>query len=1039
MARVGLSKLQSVMPNPCVRVAPADSDRGRFAWSFRVSQTMTRHRCRPLQRGARTWATGFALFGVLLAVLLWVRPGFAGDPRRVWRTIETSSARVHYHADIEVVAQRVASYIDEINGHLSREVGWELTQPLEIVLTDGTDSANGSATGFPFNTMRLNVTAPDDMSALGDYDNWYLGLITHEHTHILQMDCITGAPAIINALIGRRLSPNQAQPRWLLEGLAVFHESRFSTGGRLRSSMFDMWLRADVLDDRLMRIDQMFNGPRRWPRGHVWYLYGSHFFRWIAETYGYDVLPAIVRDTSADLIPYGINRHIRRVTGRTYEQLYPAWQQSLRESVARQMEQVHRRGLREGTRLTHLGYTAGYPRFVPPVAQSRGGFAELVYYSATGHRRSGHYRVVLDAPTKVRPGSEELIVRAGGTTNATFLPDGSMIYNTVVPWRNNYWFHDLQYIGPKQTDVGGIWKRPKRLTHGRRVHGPDVSPDGESIVYTRDSKGTRTLMIASLGPDHQVTGARVLVPSAPFEQAFTPRFSPDGALVAYSAWTTGGYRDIRIVDVETGQFRNLMKDRAIDMHPVFSPDGEYLLFTSDRTGIANVYAYHMPTGKMHQVTNVRTGAYHPELSPDGTTLIYVGYTSYGYDLWAMPFDPSRFLEPEPYEPERGEGQIHVTQRRWESKPYNPLPTLRPRALEIDYAPGTYGKALSITTRGADAVGNHSLALTVNFETSKLIPYAGLHYGYYRLPFDYHSHVFTHVAPRLGPVIRDKPTRWDARTIAWTNGIQFHEPHEFEHQTYGFSYSIAQTTGDIPVGRDMDPYAPVRHEPLRGNVGVFRASWFYSNVEQFAMGVGAENGLWLSAFVDVADTYTGSDYSVYAFGYGIAGYVGLPWMQHHSLALHLGGAISWSNYPGQGLYYVGGFMETKLRDIINQTMFQGAFVLRGYEPGTFAGSQYHLANAEYRFPIATIDRGLATLPMYLSNLSGNLFVDYGGAFETLNMDDFTEPFHTGIGAELFANIQFGYQGSALVRLGYAKGFGDLAIPGGQWYLVASSPF
>src|SRR5439155_13222152 len=108
------------------------------------------------------------------------------------------------------------------------------TEFTEIVLTDDTDDANGSATAIPYNTIRLFVTAPDDLSPLGDYDDWYLELVTHEYTHIAHTDNISGIPAIVNAVIGKSYAPNQIQPRWILEGLAVVEESQHSSAGPSR-------------------------------------------------------------------------------------------------------------------------------------------------------------------------------------------------------------------------------------------------------------------------------------------------------------------------------------------------------------------------------------------------------------------------------------------------------------------------------------------------------------------------------------------------------------------------------------------------------------------------------------------------------------------------------------------------------------------------------------------------------------------------------------------------------------------------------------
>lgn len=987
--------------------------------------------------GHRPWTWLACL--VLLWLLSLPTPSHAGDPYLEWWTIHTPHARIHYDKGLEPIADRVADLYERLHEEMGAGLAWSPSHAVEIVISDDTDSANGSATAFPYNTIRLFVTAPDDMSPLGDHDDWYLALLSHEFTHILHMDNITGAPALVNAIFGRTMAPNQAQPRWLLEAYAIIHESRHTTGGRMRSSMFDMYLRADVLDDRIMGIDQMSHTPRRWPQGNVWYLYGSRFLGWVVDTYGYDILPAVAADTGSQLIPYGVNRNIRRVTGQTYEQLYPAWIQHLREHYRKQLDPVHRRGLREGKRLTFRGERFGNPRFVPPEARSVPGHAEVLVHRADSHGRAGFYRVVLDSPTQSRPKDELLLVRADGQASASYTPDGSLVYSAVEPWRRTYFFHDLHRIGPKQRAPSGMETAIERLTFGHRARDPDVSPDGRRIVYTVNHRGTSYLKIADLAPDGSVRNSRTLVPSARYEQAYTPRFSPDGKRVAYSVWTRGGYRDIRIVDVATGKFRQLMKDRAMDMQPTYSPDGKYLLYTSDRTGIANVYAHELETGTLHQVTNVRLGAYQPELSPDGSTLVYVGYSSYGYDLWGMKFDPDDFLGPLPQLPNRPQYPVEPPRRQWERRPYNPLPTLRPRAYSLDYGPGTYGQALKVEATGSDAVGHHSIALSANFETEKTMPFASGRYSYNRLPFTYYSSLFTSVAPRKGYLVNDTEPVWLARTVGWTNGIIYGKPRAFESQSYGLSYSIAQTHGDLPVGKELNPYARVGRDPVRGNIGVARASWAYSNAERYSMSVGPERGFTLGASVDLADLYTASDYSIYAFGYQSTAYLPMPWLDHHTLALHLGGAVSAGDYPRRGLYFVGGFADTTIQDVINNTVFQGGFVLRGYEPVSFIGSQYHLANAEYRFPIMTVDRGVSTLPFFLQRIAGNLFVDYGGAFDRLDVENFRDQFHTGVGAEVFLDLQLGYYSLLNVRMGYAKGFGEFAVPGGQKYLAIAAPF
>jgi hypothetical protein len=76
-----------------------------------------------------------------------------------------------------------------------------------------------------------------------------------------------------------------------------------------------------VLEDNAAPLDVFSNVPRRWPQGNIWYLYGSFFLKWIAETYGEQAIRAMIDDYSRQIVPFGVNRSVRRATGRTFEEL----------------------------------------------------------------------------------------------------------------------------------------------------------------------------------------------------------------------------------------------------------------------------------------------------------------------------------------------------------------------------------------------------------------------------------------------------------------------------------------------------------------------------------------------------------------------------------------------------------------------------------------------------------------------------------------------------------------------------------------------
>lgn len=222
-----------------------------------------------------------------LALALLLAPSLSraqpSDPRLVWRTLETPHFRVHYYNDMAPIARRVAEVAERAVDRLHGPLGWSPSSPVQVVLSDETDDANGSATAVPLNTVRLFVTAPDDLSVLHQYDDWLATLVTHEYTHILHADNISGVAAILNAVAGKQWAPNQIQPRFILEGLATYEESLHTHGGRLRASQWEMALRADALAGNLQTLDQLANGPNRWPHGTLWYLYGSYFMQYRSE------------------------------------------------------------------------------------------------------------------------------------------------------------------------------------------------------------------------------------------------------------------------------------------------------------------------------------------------------------------------------------------------------------------------------------------------------------------------------------------------------------------------------------------------------------------------------------------------------------------------------------------------------------------------------------------------------------------------------------------------------------------------------------
>ncbi|MFI5302477.1 MAG: TolB family protein, partial [Polyangiales bacterium] len=653
------------------------------------------------------------------------------------------------------------------------------------------------------------------LSALSDYDDWYTELVTHEYTHILHTDHITGLPAIYNAIFGKVYSPNQMQPRWILEGLAVLEESKFTSAGRERSSTFDMFLRADVLEDNIAPLDQVSHNPRRWPQGNLWYLYGSHFLQWIQDKYGADALKQVAEDYGQQIIPYGINRAIFRATGKTYIELYEDWKTFLADRYGKQKAAVEALGVREGRRVTTHGVNAYHPRYAPKT--EAGTTRRIVYARGDGHLTDGLAALDLDAATSTWSRGP-LLARTAGSASVNFLSNGDLLYDSIEVSRQVYFLWDLFRL--PVASFGTTAVQGTRLTTGLRSTEPSVSPDGRQVVFTINGKGTTSLGIADVDVDGAGTlgPVRELLHSATYAQVYTPRWSPDGKTIVFSAWHKGGYRDIQTIDVATRAVKDITHDRALDTGPVYSPDGGTIYFSSDRTGIANLYAYDVATKALKQVTNLVNGAYQPDVSADGKHVAYVGYTHLGYDIFELDVDRGKWVDapayvddrPPPSEPPPTLGLI--------PRDYDPLPTLRPHTWAIATQPDAFGQALSITTSSTDLVGHHAISVTGTLSLANGTPGIDASYSYQRLPFDIRAHGFRYVGMSGGYRFSDKTPTWVEQTIGGDVGISYPYSTSFWAHSFAASYSFEQRRPVDALPRTYDPYAQPNVFPQSGVLG-----------------------------------------------------------------------------------------------------------------------------------------------------------------------------------------------------------------------------
>jgi hypothetical protein len=486
----------------------------------------------------------------------------------------------------------------------------------------------------------------------------------------------------------------------------------------------------------------------------------------------------------------------------------------------------------------------------------------------------------------------------------------------------------------------------------------------------------------------------------------------------------------------------------MDVDPRFSPDGRYLVFSSDRTGIYNVFARELASGRLYQVTNVIGGAFQPVVSPDGQRLVYMGFTSEGFDLFTTPFDPWSWTLAQPFANARPEpasdvssladspdakpgetlGGVLTTERS-----YRPWAYMYPRSWVLEYQsdPLGLGDSGRVQFTVGDPAGNHGLSFDV------LVPGGGdasvrVDYAYSRLWPSLGLSATRTAALANDLLIDGEPTNYKQHVMTASANVGLpvlRKPESSADILFGYTYGVFGPADPLPV---PDPTHGITQPPLRGpNANVF-LTWVYSNAHGWPYSVSFQEGRRLQLQLVVADPSIGGRFTTTQPTWSWTEYFTPPWARLHAFALLYGGGISIP--PGRAVFGLGGFVE---QDIVRNLFLnrkQGPGFLRGYNSNAFVGDQFHVASLEYRLPLLWLERGYDTFPIYLRRLHGALFADAGNAFFGRFKP---QDLRYGVGAELRFEMSLFYYIETQIQLGYARG---LSKGGGDHvYFVTTFPF
>lgn len=107
------------------------------------------------------------------------------------------------------------------------------------------------------------------------------------------------------------------------------------------------------------------------------------------------------------------------------------------------------------------------------------------------------------------------------------------------------------------------------------------------------------------------------------EMSFAPSFNPTGVNEIVFSGTNEGYSNIYKLNFDEGNIRQLTFDKAIATSPSWSPDGEKIVFVSDKTGVRKLYIMDKNGDNVELISEGRGVYDKPSWSPDGKLISFV--------------------------------------------------------------------------------------------------------------------------------------------------------------------------------------------------------------------------------------------------------------------------------------------------------------------------------------------------------------------------------------------------------------------------------
>lgn len=545
---------------------------------------------------------------------------------------------------LDRIAREAGAIFENLYNIYSKTYSITLPEKTTVLVIDN-EMPNGFAA---YNFNFITIWAHDfDYNLRGTHD-WLKGVCAHEYAHIVSITSSSKLPPSIpwlqfgwfshpnqpNRLEALHVYPGEILPVWFAEGIAQYEDSRHGTDSW--DSHRDMILRTLTLSGKLLSWAHIGVFAGKGDDFEKSYDHGFSLVKYISETYGYEKVVSILRECKT-FFRVDFDVSLRKVLGISSQKLYTDWKTWLQNHYNKQLKELGKQTY--GKKINKEGFDNYWPKFSPDEkkifflsnSDQDYSFSTKALYSYSlndtvkdddkikfekgiGGFYSIHAGSGLMAFSNTKSKKSRLPAnRGGGKTYDVFL-------DTLPPEKQKF------TLFPHKTE--------RQVTNRMGIPAAVFSPSGDKLACAKRVIDHFYITIIDTSGKTMTVAYPDTASVSPIKYIYSLDWSSDGKHIAISFIDTG-FRKIGIYDTSTHQFSVMKNTGYDDRDPRFSASGTCLYFSSDRTGIFNIYRYNFEAKTLQRVTNVSGGGFAPDVSRDEKKLVYTNYDKDGYGIYLL--------------------------------------------------------------------------------------------------------------------------------------------------------------------------------------------------------------------------------------------------------------------------------------------------------------------------------------------------------------------------------------------------------------------